>query len=257
MYLIIGNWKMHPESAKEAVKIYKDTSKSLLKIKNKNLKVGVCVPNVFLFELGKNKKNNLAIGVQDGHFNPTGAETGLTSIKMLASYKPVYGLVGHSEARLRGDDDYVVNQKTLEFMRHKINPIICVGEHMRDPHGDYLKVIKKQIEQACLGLAKKDVANITIAYEPIWAIGNNAKREATPEECLEVTIYIRKVLTDMFGVETAKKVLVIYGGSVDKGDCLGFIEHGGVDGLLVGRASIVPGEFIKIVEQVSNYAKRK
>jgi triosephosphate isomerase len=145
----------------------------------------------------------------------------------------------------------------LESLRNKIKPIICVGEVERDAHGQYLQHIKNQIENALLGVAKKDIKNIAIAYEPIWAIGVDAKREATHVECLEVSIYIRKILTDLFGVANANSVPLLYGGSVNAKDFMHFIEHGGVDGLLIGRASLVPSDFIKIINDIVAYSKIK
>lgn len=259
-FLIIGNWKMNPKSLAEALKIYKETLKILgpsIASKNKYIESAFCVPNVFLPELVKNKKKNLNIGIQDAYFESSGAMTGIVSIEMISSYKPSYAIVGHSEVRARGETNSDVNQKTLEYLRKKIKPIICVGEHERDQYGAYLNMIREQIESAVMGVSKKDVAQICIAYEPIWAVGKDALREATPTECLEVSIHIRRVLTDLFGVDLAKKVKILYGGSVNTNDAMNFIEHAMVDGLLIGRTSIVPKDFSKIVKDVYNYAKNK
>lgn len=254
MYLIVGNWKMNPKSLAQALQIYKQVSK----IRKSNIvQVVTCVPSVYLGAISKIKKSSVQIGVQDAFYLPTGAETGQNSIAMVSSYKPAFALVGHSEVRGRGDTDNDVNQKVLEYLRHKIKPIICVGENERDNAGAYLKLIKNQIEEAMLGVARKDLKNITIAYEPVWAIGANAKREATAEECLEVSIYIRKVLTDLFGVTNTKDVNIIYGASVNANDAMGFIQNGGVNGLLIGRDSLIVKDFTKIINTVTIYAKRK
>ncbi len=242
--LIVGNWKMNPKSLVQALQIYKQISK--IKKTNK-VQVVACVPNVYLASILKIKKPSVLIGIQDAHYTPTGAETGQNSVAMVASYKPAYSLAGHSEVRRRGDTDTDVNQKVLELLRHKIKPIICVGETDRDNDGQYLQHIKNQIENALLGVAKKDIKNIAIAYEPIWAIGTGAKREATHVECLEVAIYVRKILTDLFGVKNANEVAILYGGSVNTRDAMDFMQNGGVDGLLIGRDSLIPKDFIKIV----------
>lgn len=251
--LVIGNWKMNPKSLNIALQIYKQTIKGIKK--SGSVQAVVCVPNIYLGSLVKIKKSNVLLGLQDANFIPVGAETGSVSIEMASSYKPAFALVGHSEVRRRGETDSDVNQKVLEYLRHKINPVICVGEDVRDETGKYLNVIKKQIENALIGIAKKDLKNINIAYEPIWAIGAGAKRPATAPECLEVAIYIRKVLTDLFGVANAKEVRILYGASVNVADTASFIQDGGVDGLLVGRESLVAQDFIKIVNTVVNYAK--
>lgn len=260
MYLIIGNWKMNPKSLSLALKTYKDTLKILgpnISAKNKFIETAFCVPNVYLPELLKNKKKNLNLGVQDAYFEPVGAETGLVSIEMISSYKPTYALVGHSEVRARGENNNDVNQKVLGYLRKKIKPVVCVGESERDSGGAYLHKIREQLESALIGVAKKDVSSISIAYEPIWAIGKNAIREATEHECFEVAIFIRKVLTDLFGVNDANKVKILYGGSVNTNDAMNFIEHGGVNGLLIGRTSLVPKDFGKIVKDIYTYAKNK
>lgn len=251
--LIVGNWKMNPKSSSLALQIYKQTVKG---IKKSNIaQVVLCVPSVYLADIAKVKKSTVSIGIQDAHYVPTGAETGQNSIVMMASYKPLYSLVGHSETRARGDSDQEVNLKTLELLRHKIKPIICVGETDRDTNGQYLQHIKNQIETALLGVAKKDIKNIAIAYEPIWAIGTGAVREATHTECLEIAIYVRKILTDLFGVKNANEVAILYGGSVNTHDAMDFMQNGGVDGLLIGRASLVPKDFIKIVNDAVDYSK--
>lgn len=254
MYLIVGNWKMNPKSLAQALQIYKQVSKIK---KSKNVQVAVCVPSIYLASLSKIKKSVAQIGLQDAHYVPTGAETGLNSIEMASSYKPGFALVGHSEVRGRGETDNDVNQKVLEYLRHKIKPIICVGETERDNDGLYLKKIKNQIETALLGVSKKDIKNISFAYEPIWAIGTDAVREATHNECLEVAIYVRKILTDLYGVANAKEVNILYGGSVNTNDAMDFIEHGGVNGLLIGRDSLIVTDFTKIIKNIEIYAKGK
>lgn len=254
MYLIVGNWKMNPGSLNQALQIYKQVSKIK---KSNSVGVAVCVPSIYLGSLLKVKKSSVQIGLQDAHYVPTGAETGLNSIEMASSYKPGFALVGHSEVRERGETDNDVNQKVLEYLRHKIKPIICVGETDRDTDGLYLKKIKNQIETALLGVAKRDIKNIAIAYEPIWAIGSDAVREATHNECLEVAIYMRKILTDLYGVANAKEVNILYGGSVNTKDAMDFVKHGGVDGLLIGRDSLIAKDFIKIVNDVATDLKIK
>lgn len=253
--LIVGNWKMNPKSLALALQTYKQTVKGVAK--PNGVQVAVCVPSIYLADISKIKKAIVSIGIQDAHYTPTGAETGQNSIAMVTSYKPAFALVGHSEVRRRGDTDQDVNLKTLEYLRNKIKPIICVGEDDRDTEGVYLKYIKNQIEGAVLGVSKKDIKNIAIAYEPIWAIGTGAKREATATECLEVAIYIRKILTDLFGVKNANEIPILYGGSVNAKDAIDFMQNGGVDGLLVGRASLVPKDFIKIVNDTVTYSKIK
>jgi triosephosphate isomerase len=122
-----------------------------------------------------------------------------------------------------------------------------VGENNRDTNGFYLSFIKKQIEEGLKGVAKPQVKNIIIAYEPIWAIGSNALRVATPSEFLEIRIFIKKVIADMYDVKTANEVKIIYGGSVNPLNAESFIKEGGALGLLVGRDSLNKKKFSEII----------
>ena len=255
MYTIVGNWKMNPKNTKEAISLYLKISKSFKY--NEKVSIVICPPSLFLPELTKSKRKNINIGVQDADNEDFGAFTGLNSINMVSFYYPDYAIVGHSEIRSRGEDDIKINQKVLKYLSKNIKPIICVGEKERDSNGNYLRVITKQIEESLIGVPKNKLNKIHIAYEPVWAIGKNAIREATKEECLEVSIHIKRVLTDMFGIQYANKIQILYGGSVNSKEAIDFIEKGGVSGLLIGRVSLSQNDFVKIIKDVINYAKNK
>ena len=129
-----------------------------------------------------------------------------------------------------------------------LKPILCVGESARDENHNYFSLVKGQVAECLAGISKNSISKIIVAYEPIWAISTTAnRRNATSGDCREMAIFIRKVLSDKFGAES-QKVKVIYGGSVNEKDALEFLQNGGVDGLLPGRASLDAEKFTKIVK---------
>ena len=142
----------------------------------------------------------------------------------------------------------IINQKVVQSLKSKLLPILCIGENTRDNGGEYLKFIKEQIDACFLNISKSQVKNIVIAYEPIWAIGDKALREASPEEFTEIKIFIRKVLADIYNFKIAQEIKILYGGSVHPNNAEKFISNGGADGFLVGRDSLIPNKFNAIAK---------
>lgn len=246
--IIVANWKMNPLNTKDAIKLFssiKSTSQ-----KNKKTSVVVCSPSIFLPVLSKYSSIKCALGAQNMHFETNGAFTGEISAKMLKDSKVSYVILGHSERRAMGEDDIFINQKIKMAIKSGITPILCVGEKERTGDAWYLHAVKTQVDGCLEGLRPSDLAKIVIAYEPVWAIGKDSVRVATPSECEEMVIYIRKVLSDKFGAKNAQTPMIVYGGSVDSKEAQDFMMNGGIDGFLVGRASLNPKEFEKIVQIV-------
>lgn len=250
--LIVGNWKMDPQTMKEASSIFLKTrtiAGSLRKVDTV-----VCPPAVFLGDLrAKVTGSRCVLGAQDCHFEPSGAHTGEVSSLQLKSLGVRYVIIGHSERRKDGESDERVGKKVEAVLRSGLSVILCVGEEGRDRGGRYLGKIHQQILVDLQSVPKKDLGRVVIAYEPIWAIGEKARRSAHPRDVLEMKIFIRKVLSDMFGKSDAEKVLFLYGGSVDEKNARDFLLAGEADGLLVGRASLEPkvfGEILKITESL-------
>ena len=130
--------------------------------------------------------------------------------------------------------------------------MLCIGERERDTHGEYLAILSKQIKASLSGVQKKDVKNIVIAYEPIWAIGKTAEEAMNPHKLHEMVLYIRKVLTEIYGRDIAQSVQIIYGGSVESKNAQALMKDGNVSGFLVGHASLSAkgfGEIITAVEK--------
>jgi triosephosphate isomerase len=147
-----------------------------------------------------------------------------------------------------GETDELVNKKVLAAIKSGLTVVLCVGEKERDQDGEYLKGIAAQLKIALRGVLKKDIAQVVIAYEPIWAIGKNALRAATPEDALEVSISIQKTLADLYS-GPASEIKVLYGGSVDAKNGTDFLLKSRMVGLLVGRTSLDVVAFTELLKK--------
>lgn len=243
--IIIANWKMNPGTRKESEFIFKNIITYIKK--TKNIKVIICPPFPFLFLFKKIKSTKISIGSQDVSIYREGSHTGEVSPSMLLDLGVKHVIVGHGELRAKGETNQIVNDKILNSLKSKISPILCVGETKRDSDGFYLSYVGEQIKDCLKDVSVSQVKNIIIAYEPIWAIGKDAKREATKEEFIEMRIFIRKVISDIYDPKIAHMVPILYGGSVNKDNANYFVKEGGADGLLVGRDSLNPKKFSAIL----------
>ena len=251
--LVIGNWKMNPAGLKEAKTNFLAVKKEAAKFKN--VETALAAPFVYLPELGKLASASLGLAAQNVSSEKEGAFTGEVSAAMLKATKTKFVLVGHSERRALGETNAFINKKLRAVLAAKMTPVLCVGETERDHDMWYLSTVKTQVEECFAGIAKAAVANIVIAYEPVWALSTTAnRRDATPEDYLEMRIYIKKILADMYGANAAEKVRILYGGSVDEKNAGAFLALGHADGLLPGRASLTPKKFLKIL-QAANYSE--
>lgn len=254
--IIVGNWKMSPLSLNQAKEIFKGVKKTALTLRNTD--TVVCPPFVYMGELAARVSGKrFAVGAQDSFWKEEGAYTGEISPLMLKSLKAQYVILGHSERRALGETDADIAKKANMALTAGLTPIICVGENTRDDHGEYIKRIEEQIRGSLAGIQKKSLTNVIIAYEPVWAIGAKALRPASPEDVLEVSILIKKILSNMFDRETAEMVPMLYGGSVDAKNCGSFLVEGAADGLLVGRASLDPKQFSEILKVAEQSTKKK
>lgn len=247
-FLVAGNWKMNPSSHKEARKTCKEI-KSVAQ-KARRVQTVIFPPVIYLNECVDQVSKKYNIGTQDIFWEEEGSYTGKISASMIKSYKAQYVLLGHSELRALGETDALINKKLKTALKHELKPIVCVGEQTRDTEGWYLHTIKTQLETCLAGVPKKSIKDIVIAYEPVWAIGKNATREATKEEADEMAIYIKRVISTLYDTATASVVRVLYGGSVNTKNCTSFLEAGHVDGLLVGRESLSGKKFGEIIQLI-------
>ena len=160
-----------------------------------------------------------------------------------------YVILGHSERRAMGETNAVINKKIKIAISAGLTPIVCIGEKERDQSHGYFETVKTQVRECLLGINKNLISKIVIAYEPVWALSSTLnRRDATAHDSREMAVYIRKVLSDMTTPQIAGGIRVIYGGSVNEKDAGDFLEHGGVDGVLPGKASLTAKKFIEIVK---------
>jgi triosephosphate isomerase len=243
---VVANWKMNPQRPAEAKKIFTGIKKGIAKVKG--VEVAVCPPYPFLPELAKElKQTRVKLGVQDLFYKDKGAYTGEVSAEMVQGYKATYAILGHSERRALGETNEFVAQKVESAIVNGFTTILCVGERERADDGAYYQFVGDEVRAVVGRLKRKDLAKLIIAYEPVWAIGKTADEAMQPGELFEMVLFIRKVLTETFGRAPAGRVPILYGGSVKASNTETFITEGGVDGLLVGSASLDPKEFTHIV----------
>lgn len=239
--LVVANWKMNPQSQKEAEILFKGVSTLVKNIKD--TKVIICPSFSHLFISKKFKNKKIILGAQNVAQEIEGSYTGEVSPKMLKNMGVNYVIIGHSERRSQGENNKNINEKILNSLKFKLIPILCVGESKRDHDGFYLSYVGEQIKECLHGVTRPQMKNIIIAYEPIWAIGKTATREATKEEFMEMKIFIKKVISDMYDEKIAHSTAILYGGSVNSLNANSFMSGGGADGLLVGRDSLNPKKF--------------
>lgn len=243
--IIVGNWKMNPRTLKEASKLYSQVAKSVSR--TKKTEVVICPPVLYIEKL-KKLSRKISLGAQNAFWGDVGAFTGEISGEMLYEMSVRYVILGHSERRALGESNNDVSKKIKASLMAGLRPILCVGESSRDENHSYFNLVKMELEECLAGISKDSVSKIIIAYEPIWAISSTPNRkDATADDSREMSIFIRKILSDKFGKD-ASSMRILYGGSVNEKDAKEFLENGGVDGLLAGRSSLDAKKFVEIVK---------
>lgn len=244
--IVIGNWKMNPLTLKDAEKLFGGVARGVSKIKK--TKIIICPPAIYLEKLKKLSKK-ISLGAQNAFIGDFGPFTGEISPEMLSELGVEYVILGHSERRALGEKDLYINKKLRAALTSSLTPILCVGEETREETHEYFNVVRNQIKECLQGINKALVPQVIIAYEPVWALSSTANRKnATAHDSLEMSIFIRKTLSDLYGPEIISKVKILYGGSVNEKDVKDFLENGGVDGVLCGKASLTAEKFLKIIQ---------
>lgn len=241
--MIAGNWKMH-KTVSEAVELAED----IVMETNGTLNEVVIFPPFTALETiadaidGK----HVGYGAQDLHWEDKGAFTGAVSGAMIADICAEYVLVGHSERRtIFGENEKIVASKIIAAYRNGLKPMLCVGENLAEREaGKTARKINMQLKSALRVISAEDAENLVVAYEPIWAIGSG--KAATPEDALEVCTLIREKIGKIFTPDIARKVRILYGGSVNEKNAASF-NLSGIDGVLVGGASLKADTFAAIV----------
>ena len=241
--MIAGNWKMH-KTVSEAVELAED----IVMETNGTLNEVVIFPPFTALETVADAIDgkHVGYGAQDLHWEDKGAFTGAVSGAMISDICAEYVLVGHSERRtIFGENEKIVASKIIAAYRNGLKPMLCVGENLAEREaGKTARKINVQLKSALRVISAEDAENLVVAYEPIWAIGSG--KAATPEDALEVCTLIREKIGKIFTPDIARKVRILYGGSVNEKNAASF-NLSGIDGVLVGGASLKADTFAAIV----------
>lgn len=241
--MIAGNWKMH-KTVSEAVELAED----IVMETNGTLNEVVIFPPFTALETVADAIDgkHVGYGAQDLHWEDNGAFTGAVSGAMIADICAEYVLVGHSERRtIFGENEKIVASKIIAAYRNGLKPMLCVGENLVEREaGKTARKINMQLKSALRAITAEDAENLVVAYEPIWAIGSG--KAATPEDALEVCTLIREKIGKIFTPDIARKVRILYGGSVNEKNAA-YFNLSGIDGVLVGGASLKADTFAAIV----------
>jgi triosephosphate isomerase (TIM) len=245
--LIAGNWKMY-KTVQEAVFFVKEL-RGVLKEPD-DVEVVVAPPFTAVHSVAEAVRNSsIGVAAQDLYWEREGAFTGEVSAAMIAEAGAEYVIVGHSERRrLFGETDQHVNRKIAAAMGAALTPIVCVGETLDErERGETMAVLDRQIKDGLDGVPADRIADLVIAYEPVWAIGTG--RTATTAQAGEAHAQIRKRLRQWFGGGAAEACRILYGGSVKPDNIGELIAEADVDGALVGGASLEVKSFADIVSK--------
>lgn len=252
--LVIGNWKMF----KDATNAHADFSQfsNLIAAQKMNIEVGIAAPSVFLSELARKTQNAVTLFAQNVHWANDGAFTGEISTSMLKSILVSGSLVAHSERRqMFGETNGSAGGRVGALVRSGMKAVLCVGETLQQRESGKLRqILLAQIEDAFSASGIRNPCEfiganpmnplLSIAYEPVWAIGTG--KAATPVEAQEAHSFIREILSNSFDKETSAKLQILYGGSVKLNNVKEFIACPDIDGALVGGASLVPNDFFDL-----------
>lgn len=245
---IVGNWKLNFTVGEASIYLHK-----LLKAlpNYRNIDVVVAPSTIALQPLSLQiDRHKLKLAVQNAFYRDYGAFTGETSFSQLRGIVD-YAIVGHSERRyIFSEDDKMIAKKVAATIRNKITPILCIGETESErAFGETSDVIRDQLTSGLSDVSDDNIDKVIIAYEPVWAISSvKSAKMATPDEISDVVKLIRKILADIYGTKVAENVPVLFGGSVSPSNAGAYLTVPGVNGLLIGGASLILSEFTDIIE---------
>ncbi len=247
--VIAGNWKMNKNATEAAALI----DELIPAVKDASCEVVICTPYTDLVTaVAKTKGTNIHVGAENVHFEKSGAYTGEISADMLVDLGVEYVIVGHSERRQYfAETDQTVNKRALAALNAGLKTIICVGESLEQrEEGITEELVRMQTKIALQNVTAGQMANVIIAYEPVWAIGTG--KTATADQAEEVCAQIRKVIGELYGEAVAEATTIQYGGSMNAKNCEELVSKKDVDGGLIGGASLKAADFAVIVSAASN-----
>lgn len=205
----------------------------------------ICAPYTSLERLyNALKGTRIMLGCQNMFYEDSGAFTGEISAEMAKEFCS-FVIIGHSERRQYfNETDEIVNKKLKKAIEHSLQPIFCIGESIKERQsGKTFEVISRQLRLGLMGI--KDIGKVTIAYEPVWAIGTG--QTASPSQAEEAHLYIRGCLAKLYSVNNSESARILYGGSANPGNASSLLSCSGIDGFLVGGASLDVGSFLRII----------
>jgi len=243
--VIIGNWKMHKTIAEATAYV---TSLGFV-VRNCSNQVGLAVPFTMITAAADAARGTMiSIGAQNAYDAEEGAFTGEISCKMLKDAGASFVIIGHSERRqLFHEDNAWINRKIKRVLSDGLRPLLCIGE-TKDQHenGSTFEVLGKQLSESLADITPQQMETITLAYEPIWAVGTN--QTATPEIAQTNHRFIRETIARKWGKPVADRIVIQYGGSVKPENAAALLEQPDIDGFLVGGASLSLDSFVKIIQ---------
>jgi triosephosphate isomerase (TIM) len=248
--LIVGNLKMNPVSVVEFERYLDMLEKEMKGKEFEKTEIVVCPPIIYLQKLLDRKMENVKAGVQDAYWEYQGAFTGQVSAAMVKSLGATFAIVGHSERRKYfGETEEIISLKLKAILKNGLHAVLCVGESAEErKRGQTSQILKKQLKGCLEGIAPGKLEYISLAYEPIWAVGTD--KLPTSDEILEAKIIIKKAIAEIFSVRSVEKMRLLYGGSVKSSCAEQVCLDPAMDGALVGRESLMPYEFVKIAKMI-------
>ena len=242
--IVAGNWKMNT-LLKDGMELAKSVEK-LEKEKSSDALVIIAPPFTHLSKVGQ-LIENVKLSAQDCASEPSGAYTGEVSPEMLVSSGVEYVIIGHSERRAYfNEDNELLNKKVKLALSAGLKPIYCCGEVLEEREtGKLFDVVKEQLKVGLKALTTDEISQVIIAYEPVWAIGTGVV--ASPDQAQEMHKFIRDLLVELFDVQVAEEMSILYGGSCKPSNAEVLFANPDVDGGLIGGASLNAEDFIAIV----------
>jgi len=243
--IVAGNWKMN-NNLQEGLILAKELQQ-VLDGKTVNCGVVICTPFIHLASIAK-EITTIGLGAQNCADKTSGAYTGEVSAAMIASTGAQYVIIGHSERRAYyGETNAILKEKVMLALANHLTPIFCIGEVLAEREaGKQNEIVESQIKESLFHLSVDDFSKIVLAYEPVWAIGTGVT--ATSDQAQEMHAFIRKTITDKYGLVVADATSILYGGSCNAGNAKELFANPDVDGGLIGGASLSVDKFLPIVE---------
>ena len=248
--VIVGNWKMN-HTRQEALAFVEGMKNELEVAKSHNILVGIAPTFMSLDTVAKKKPAGLILSAQNVNEHASGAYTGEVAINMLQEVKGLtHVIIGHSERRqYYKETNASCNAKMKVMEQANLTPIYCVGETLEEFEANQTKdVVKTQVVEGLKDLGSEYVANMIIAYEPVWSIGTG--KNASKEIAQDVCSFIRNEVASLYGAEVAEKVIIQYGGSVKPNNVKEYLTQPDIDGALVGGASLKSETFIELISNL-------